>query len=175
MPLKYIKGKLLVIMDKLYEKAETGCCPRFDPKPWQNKEVTWKNKLFLKDHVKSFLHIPLNMGKVMIRDMEMITKADALSPKPLMLSDNETLWGSDIHIAVSKPVPKAEMEKISGTFLTKVFEGDYNNVGKWAKEMEKYVKSKKKVTKKLYFSYTTCPACAKYYGKNYVILLAKIK
>jgi hypothetical protein len=161
-------------MDKIYENAETGCCPRFDPKPWQNKEITWKKKLFLKDHVTSFFHIPLNMGKIMVKNMEMITAAGALNPKPLMLSDEKSMWGSDIYIAVTKPVPKAKMEKISGTFLTKVFEGDYKNMGKWIKEMEKYVKSKKKETKKLYFFYTTCPACAKHYGKNYVVLLAKI-
>ncbi|MHC4216244.1 MAG: hydrolase, partial [Planctomycetota bacterium] len=28
-------------MDTLYEDAETGCCPRFDPQPWDEKEVTW--------------------------------------------------------------------------------------------------------------------------------------
>jgi hypothetical protein len=27
---------------------------------------------------------------------------------------------------------------------------------------------------KLYFFYTTCPKCAQVYGKNYVVLLAKI-
>jgi hypothetical protein len=115
------------------------------------------------------------MGKIMVKNMELIKNSDALTTKPLMLSDEKSLWGSDIYIAVTKPVPNAKMEKISGTFLTKVFEGDFKNMGKWIKEMEKYVKSKKKEIKKLYFFYTTCPACAKYYGKNYVIILAKIK
>jgi hypothetical protein len=27
---------------------------------------------------------------------------------------------------------------------------------------------------KMYFFYTTCPKCAKVYGKNYTVLLAKI-
>ena len=161
-------------MDKLYEESETGCCPRFDSKLWDEKEVTWKGKLFLKDHVRSFFHIPLNFGKVMVRDMEKITEADALAPKPLMLSDEKSLWGSDIYIEVSKEVPGAEMEKISGTFLTKVFEGPYKNAGKWAKEMKTFVKSKGKEIKKLYFFYTTCPRCAKAYGKNYVVLVAQI-
>ena len=26
----------------------------------------------------------------------------------------------------------------------------------------------------LYFFYTTCPKCAKYYGKNYVVLVAQV-
>ncbi|MCK5084332.1 MAG: hypothetical protein KAQ64_01625 [Candidatus Pacebacteria bacterium] len=161
-------------MEQLKNESETGCCPRFDPKPWNEKEINWQDKLFLKDHVTSFFHIPLNFGKVMIKNMEKIEKADALSEIPLMLSDEKSLWGSDLYIAVSREVPDAEMAKISGTFLTKVFEGDYKNAGKWAKEMEEYVRSKEKEIKKVYFFYTTCPKCAKVYGKNYVVLLVKV-
>jgi hypothetical protein len=138
-------------MEKLYEKSETGCCPRFDPKPWENKKVTFKNRLFIKDHVRSFLHIPLNFGNVMLKNMERIQAAGALAPKPLMLSDETSLWGSDIYIAVSKKVPEAEMVQISGTFLTKVFEGPYKNMGKWVKEMKDYVKSKGSEMKKKLF------------------------
>ena len=161
-------------MDKLYENSETGCCPRFYPEPWDEKEVTFQDKLFLKDHVRSFLHIPLNFGKVMVKNMEKIQQAGALPAEPLMLSDEKSLWGSDIYIAVSKDVPGAEMVKISGTFLTKVFEGHYKNAGKWAKEMTEYVKAKAKDMKKMYFFYTTCPKCARFYGKNYIVILAKI-
>lgn len=161
-------------MDKLYEKSETGCCLRFNPEPWNEREITLKDKLFLKDHVKSFFHIPLNFGKVMVKNMEKIHSANALSPEPLMLSDEKSLWGSDIYIAVNKEVPGARMEKISGTFLAKVFEGHYKNAGKWAEEMKGYVKSKGKELKKMYFFYTTCPRCAEFYGKNYTVILAMI-
>ena len=161
-------------MDKLYENSETGCCPRFNPEPWDEKEVTFQDKLFLKDHVRSFLHIPLNFGKVMVRNMEKIQQAEALASEPLMLSDEKSLWGADIYIAVTKEVPGAEMVRISGTFLTKVFEGPYKDAGKWAKEMAGYVKAKAKEIEKMYFFYTTCPKCARFYGKNYTIILAKI-
>jgi len=161
-------------MDKLYEQSETGCCLRFNPEPWDEKEVTWQDNLFIKDHVKSFLHIPLGFGKMMVKNMEMIKAADALAPQPLMLSDENSLWGSDVYIAVSKEVPQAEMVRISGTFLTKVFEGPYKSAGKWVKEMQAYVKAKGRETKKLYLFYTTCPACAKVYGKNYTVLLAEV-
>jgi hypothetical protein len=40
--------------------------------------------------------------------------------------------------------------------------------------MTDYVREQRKELKKLYFFYTTCPKCAKYYGKNYVVLLAQI-
>ena len=161
-------------MDKLYENSETGCCPKFNPEPWDEKEVTFKDKLFVKDHVTSFFHIPLNFGKVMVRNMEKIQAADALAPEPLLLSDEKSLWGSDIYIAVAKDVPDSEMTKISGTFMTKVFEGPYKNMGQWIKQMQAWLESKAASMKKMYFFYTTCPKCAKHYGKNYTVILAQI-
>ena len=161
-------------MDRPDEQPETGCCPRFNPEPWDEKEVTWQDRLFVKDHVRSFLHIPLNFGKVMTRNMARIEEAGALAPEPLTLSDEKSLWGSDVYIAVSKEVPGAEMARISGTFLTKAFEGSYGNTGRWVKEMKDFVNSKGKEIKNLYFFYTTCPSCAKVYGKNYTVILATI-
>ena len=154
---------------------ETGCCPKFNPKPWQGKEIIWDNKIFVKDRVASFLHIPLNMGSKIVKNMKLIEAARAKPAEQLMLCDENSLWGSDIYINVSKEVSGVQMATLSGTFLTKVFEGPYKNAGIWAKEMKQYVKSKGYELKKLYFSYTTCPKCAKAYGKNYVVLFAQIK
>jgi len=161
-------------MDKLNEESETGCCPRFNPEPWNEKEIVFNNKLFIKDEARSFLHIPLGFGKIMVKNMELIKDADALNEKPLMLSDEESAWKTNIYIAVSKEVPGAEMTKISGKFLTKVFEGHYKNLKNWVEEMKEYVKSKDKEIKKMYFFYTTCPHCAKVYGKNYTVILAEV-
>jgi hypothetical protein len=160
-------------MVKLYD-SETGCCPRFDPEPWDEKEVTFENRLFVKDHVRSFFHIPLNFGKVMVRNVEKIAASEAVPPTPLMLSDENSLWGADIYIAVTKDVPDSEMVRISGTFLTKVYEGHYKNVRNWIGDMKAYVESKKRDMEKMYFFYTTCPRCAEHYGKNYVVILAKV-
>lgn len=55
----------------------TGCCERFDPGPWENKEIVWQDKLFVKDRVVSFLHIPLNMGKKIVKNIALIEKASA--------------------------------------------------------------------------------------------------
>ncbi len=161
-------------MDKLYENSETGCCPRFNTEPWDKKEITFQDKLFVKDHVKSFFHIPLNFGKVITRNMEKIKAADALVPNPVMLSDEKSLWGSDIYIAVAKEVPGSETARISGTFLTKVYEGPYKDIRKWIEDMKAYVKSKNKEMKKMYLFYTTCPKCAEFYGKSYTVILAQI-
>ncbi|MFC1698272.1 hydrolase [Nanoarchaeota archaeon] len=160
------------------KKPESGCCPKFNPKLWDKKTKVFKDKLFVKDHVTSFLHIPLNFGKVMIRNMNKIWNAKA-SPKKwsenILLSDEKSLWGSDIYIGVSKKVPNATNVKVSGTYLTKVYEGPYKDMSKWIKDMKAYVLSKKKTIKKILFFYTTCPKCAKFYGKNYVVLLAKVR
>ncbi len=161
-------------MSELNEKNETGCCPRFNPEPWQEKEITFNDKLFVKDHVTSFLHIPLNFGKVMVRSMNKIQKVNALAQEQIVLCDEKSLWGSDVYIAVTKDVPDAEMARISGTFLCKVYEGPYQNVGKWIKDMKAFVSSKSKQMKMIYFYYTTCPKCAKVYGKNYVVILAQV-
>ena len=147
-------------MDTLYEDAETGCCSRFDPQPWDEKEITFDGRLFLKDRVRSFCHIPLNF--------------DALPPEPLLLADEDSLWGADVYIGVAKEVPGADVQSISGTFLTKVFEGPYKDARKWCQQMQAYVKSKGKTAKKTYYFYTTCPKCAKHYGKNYVVLVTQV-
>ncbi len=161
-------------MDTLYEASETGCCLRFNPEPWDEKEIAWRDKLFVKDHVRSFMHIPLNFGRVMARNMEMIEEAGALADEPVVLSDERSLWGADVYIAVSKEVPGAETERISGVFLTKVFEGPYKQAGTWVKEMKDYVESKGREMKRMYLFYTTCPKCAKVYGKNYTVILAMV-
>ena len=66
------------------------------------------------------------------------------------------------------------MVSISGTFMCKVFDGPFSQVGRWIKEMKAWLGSEGKNFSKLYFYYTICPNCAKKYGKNYVVLLAKI-
>jgi len=152
----------------------TGCCPVFDPAQWDEKEIVWQNKQFVKDHILSFYHIPLTLNGKVKKNGKKIIRAQADIPDYLMLVDEKSKWGADIYIEVSKTVQKTKNINLSGTFLTKVFEGRYKNIGIWAKEMDDYVKSKDKTSDKLYYFYTTCPTCAKIYGKNYVVLFAKV-
>jgi hypothetical protein len=155
--------------------TETGCCPRFNPEPWDEKEIHWDNKLFVKDKVRCFLYMPLNFGKVMTRLAEKIDKADAYTPEPpVCLSDHTSKWTMDLYIAVTKPVEDAEMTTLSGTFLTKVFEGPYKNAKLWCDQMRDWVTQKGKAIKRHLMYYTTCPKCAKHYGKNYVVYFAQI-
>jgi hypothetical protein len=149
------------------------CCPLFNPEPWDDKMITWENKRFVKDRVTSLLHIPLNFGPVMKRNVGAIEAANARPENMVVLSDENSLWGADVYIEVTKDIPGATMATISGTFISKVFEGPYRNMRKWIEEMKALVTAKGKSLGKLYFFYTTCPKCAKKYGKNYVVILAK--
>ena len=158
---------------KTLEKPATGCCPRFDPEPWHEKVHFWKDKPFMLERVRCFLHVPLNFGAVVTRAQERIRAAGAGLPGDLRLSDEVSLWRSDLYLAVSRPVPGARMAALSGTFLSRVYEGPYNRVGEWAKDMREFVMSRGKQIRKLYFFYTTCPKCAKAYGENYVVLIAQ--
>jgi hypothetical protein len=150
------------------------CCPRFEPEPWDDKVITWENKQFLRDHVLSFLHIPLNFGAVMKRSMAAMKAAGAIPDEVVVLSDENSLWGADVYIAISKDIPGARTTMLSGTFLAKVFEGPYRNMRNWIQEMKSLVKGRGKAIQKLYFFYTTCPKCSKKFGKNYVVILAQV-
>ena len=152
----------------------TGCCPPFDPDPWNEKEITWEGNRFVKTHVHSLFHIPLDMGRKVMQSMRLIEGAHATAPQGPMLSQETSPWGSELYINVTGPVAGADVVTISGTFLTKVYEGAFRNAPDWVADMERHVAAKGRTMKKLYFGYTTCPRCAKAYGKNYVVLFAQI-
>jgi hypothetical protein len=153
---------------------EPLCCPPFDPAPWQEQEVTWYGKRFVRDHVTCLFHLPLNLGKKVQADMALIDAVSAGTERRLMLSDEKSPWGADIYIEVKRTVPGATMDQLSGTFLTRVFEGPFRRAGAWAREMTAYVAAKGRTLERIYFGYTTCPRCARAYGKNYVVLFAKV-
>lgn len=157
-----------------YENSETGCCARLDVEQWNEKELNWEDQQFLKDHIRAFLHMPLNFGSVISRDHQALERAAAYPQVPFWLTDEVSPWGSDIYVATDRPVPGAEMVSFSGTFLTKVFEGPYRDVGRWIQEMTRYVVSRGRTLSKVYFYYATCPKCAKHFGKNQVVLFAKV-
>ena len=42
--------------------TETNCCPRFHPEPWDNQELHFDRKPFVRASTVSLFHVPLNMG-----------------------------------------------------------------------------------------------------------------
>ncbi len=154
------------------------CCAEFDPAPWHEKEITWQDKLFVKDSMRLFLHMPLFgvFGKAVER---LIPKIEAASANPpledfIMLARDPSAWKGEVYMNVTKEVPGVENVRLSGTYLTRVFDGPYSAVPKWIKEMEYYVTGQGKTVKDYYFYYTTCPKCAVKYGHNYVVVFAEV-
>ena len=156
------------------EPSSQDCCPEFDPVAWDNKDFKWENKLFVKDKVRSFMYIPLNMGKVVTRMYNQIKGAAAEDKDFILLSKDVSPFKSEQYMPVSKEVNGMENVTISGHFMTRVFEGPYREAKNWIGEMREYVGNKGKTMQELYFYYTTCPKCAKKYGKNYVVAFARI-
>ena len=154
--------------------VEKECCPKFDPAPWQERRVALDGKKFVQDRVRSFLRIPLNFGAVMARNMAAIQAAGAEPPNMIVLSDENSLWGADVYLEVSKDVPGLRMATISGTFLAQAYEGPYRDIPKWIADLKRRIADKGKTLRRLLFFYTTCPKCARKYGRNYVVLFGQI-
>lgn len=152
----------------------TECCPRFKPEGWDEQELHFKEKRFVKAKTRNLFHIPLNMGSVMQSTFAAIENAKAMSEDDMIiLSYDPSPWTSEHYFSASKEVPDREMARLTGDYLTKVFEGPYRNAPKWIQEVERLVKEKGRQPKKTYLFYTTCPKCAKHYGKNYVVAVCQ--
>lgn len=160
------------------EQAEKGdiCCSEFNPKRFEGKTHIWKDKLFLQDGVLQIMHMPLNMGSVIKRMFKKIEDAHAMPRTEdfLMLCYDPSPWKSEIYMTIDRDIPDGRVAKLTGTFLSKVYDGPYNAVPNWIKDMDNYVANKGKTVKKYYFHYAYCPKCSKKYGHNYCIAFAQV-
>ncbi|HAU98768.1 MAG: hypothetical protein UX04_C0002G0060 [Microgenomates group bacterium GW2011_GWF2_45_18] len=153
---------------------ENECCPKFDPAPWNEKTFHWDNKKFIQDRVRTFFYIPLNFGSVMTRSVKKIEDAKAKMLEGVVLSESTSKWNMDLYIAVDQHIHNAENTTMNGKFVSKVYEGSFQNMGIWMKDFEQFAQAKKLSLTKTYMWYTTCPQCAKKYGKNYVVIVGKL-
>lgn len=150
------------------------CCPQFDPAPWEDKVFEWQNRRFIRDKVCTFFYMPISFGKTMRRVDRKVREAEAKVEDWLCLSDHTSKWNMDLYLAVDKEIPGAENINLSGKYFSKVYEGSFKDTGKWCKEYENDAKSRGLEIKKWYSWYTTCPKCAKKYGKNYVVIICNV-
>ena len=157
------------------DAREFECCPPFDPAPWDDKMITWEEKPFIKDKVFTLFYMPVNFGAAMKRLNERVEKANAKMPDWLCLSDHTSKWNMDLLLAVDKEIPGTENIKLSGIFYSRVYEGNFNETGKWCADYELKATERGVKIDKMFMWYTTCPKCAKKYGKNYTVIISKIQ
>lgn len=153
----------------------TNCCPKFNPEGWDGRRLHFDKKLFVRTTTRSLLHVPLNMGQVFARAQSDIEDADAQDPEGyLVLSRDLSSTQAEHFFAVTRDVPGEEMAMLSGDFITRVFEGSYRKAKDWVPEMKVAAEASGHTAKRIFMFYTTCPKCARAYGKNYVIGVVEI-
>lgn len=81
----------------------------------------------------------------------------------------------NIYLAVDKEVAGAENTTLHGKYFCKVYEGPFRDTEKWCKDFANIMESKGLHVGKEYMWYTTCPKCARKYGKNYVAIFGKVE
>lgn len=160
------------------QNPQGECCAKFDPIPWDGKTIEWTDKPFIREDLPQIFHMPFPwmIGRMMERVWKQVKDAgaDPSMQDFVWLCHDPSPWKCENYFSVTKEVTGMQNVKLSGTFLTKVFEGPYQNAPKWLKEMEAYVAEQGKKAQKYYFYYTTCPKCAKKWGKNYVVIFAQV-
>ncbi len=121
------------------------------------------------------MYMPIGFGKVMKRLDQKVRDAEATMPDWLCLSDHSSSWNMNVYLAVDQEIPNAENTNLTGKYFSKVYEGPFQNSGKWSKDFYATSNQKGMKIKKMYMWYTTCPKCAKKYGKNYVVIVGEIE
>jgi len=157
------------------------CCPEFNPEKWDEKKFNWDGKQFIKESIPTFFHMPLPsmIGEKITKMMALATKADKINDKKdevLILFQDPSAFTSNIYISVTGDVSGANNVKIPGNFIAKVYDGPYNAVPKFIKDMNIFLEKKgEKIPKndEYYIHYAYCPECEKKFGHNYMILFAR--
>ena len=158
---------------------EKVCCPVFKPEKWDHKDFHWKGKHFIKTSVPTFFHqppLPL-MRKRITKLMKAAEEANKIDERPdevLMLFTDPNPFKSEIYLSVTGEVPGVENVDLDGDFYSEVFDGGYNAIPKFIKEMNTHLEERGQKSDKYYVHYAYCPECAKKYGHNYQILFANV-
>ncbi len=160
-------------------REEKVCCPVFNPEKWDRKNLEWDEKPFLRETMPALFHIPFPplIGKKIIRMYSIAEKAGINfedKSETLVLFRDPSPFRTEIYYSVTGRVEGVDDTTISGKFVTRVFDGPFNMIPKYIREMEKYLKESEMKARDYYVHYAYCPKCAEKYGHNYMILFAEI-
>lgn len=161
------------------KKESNECCPKFSPEKWDEKTFNWNQKPFIKASIPTFFHIPIPkmIGKKVTQMMKLAEASKKIDQNPedtLLLFTDPSPFKSDLLLSVTGKVINAQNTSLTGVFISKVFDGAYNSIPKFIKQMNTYLDEQDKKSKKYYVHYAYCPKCAKKYGNNYMVLFADI-
>lgn len=161
------------------EQVIKECCPKFHSDKWDEKTFIWDHKKFIKASVPTLFHIPLppmigNRVTKMMKLAEDSKKLSADKEEILLLFNDPSAFKSELFLSVTDTVPNAENITLSGTFMSKVFDGAFNAVPKFIKQMDAYLAKQDKKARDYYVHYAYCPKCAKEEGHNYMVLFAML-
>ena len=125
-------------MATIEDKKTEECCPKFHSEKWDNKTFNWVDKPFIKASIPEFFHIPYPpmIGKKITKMMKMAEEAHKLSEDVediLLLFNDPHPFRADMYLSVTDQVPDAKNTQLSGTFITKVFDGPFKDVPKFMK------------------------------------------
>ena len=120
---------------------EKECCPVFDPKPWDGVEHVWKDKPFLKGSIPQLFHMPIpgflgpGIGRLwkQAQDLGIASATEDF----LLLMHDPSPWKSELFLSVAKEGPGTVT--LSGTFISKVYDGPYNDVPKYIRAVDDYL------------------------------------
>lgn len=157
-------------------KKDYICCKDIDLSKWKLRKIVWKRKPFYVVTHGSFFHIPIGFGKAIINGLETAAKK-YYTPNPEFVLSKETGWFSAKMMFPVNKVSSSDpnIEEITGTFVTRGFQGPYGQMGNFIRVFSEQVKQKfGKKPSELYFWYANCPKCAKKQGGPKIVIFGRI-
>lgn len=135
--------------------------------------------MFIKEIIPTLFHVPFPpmIGQKITKMFNHAEKLNAYldnKEDTLILFADPSAFKSEIYLTVKNHIDNENNVTLSGTFISKVFDGGYNNIPKYIKQIEQYLNTINKKAKKYYIHYAYCPKCAKKFGHNYMIFFAEI-
>ncbi|MGC8201312.1 hydrolase [Aliiroseovarius sp. PTFE2010] len=116
---------------------ETACCPKFDPKGWDGRHLSFHGQPIVRATTRSLVHDPINMGQVFTRVQGHIEDAGAQDPDDIfVLSRDQSATEGEHFFRVIGDVPGEDVIRLSGDFITRVFEGSNRQANNRVHEME---------------------------------------
>jgi len=154
--------------------AEGECCPRLNEADWDKKEMEWRGKPFYRTKYWSIFHMPLNIGGVTTKAMAELDSKGLVEDPTLMLSREESMFSSTLLLSMNQDTDDPKVERLSGNYVSRLFQGSYRDTSKWIKETMQYCEETGREARDLLFWYVTCPKCAEKYGGAQTVIFAKV-